>query len=251
MTVTVAVPFFGRSDLVDRAVRSVLAQTYRDLVCVVIGDGQEAPLSKIRDSRLVVYNLPENRGTYFATAVALGACDTEWFTIHAADDWSEPDRFARLMAHTAAVDAVFGGSVQHEGRHVERRRVKFGRGGQRPRHVGSIATGLYRTAALKGFEWWSHPEFRVAYDSMMVNLVLRHLRWVHVPDEFGYHREVQQGSLTRSKSTGLHSEYRRLASQKRAELWERHKDDPAAMLIDPLLAAEVREHARRLREQLA
>lgn len=246
MTLTVAIPFYGAPELLPRAVSSVLAQTYRDLQVVVIADGDEPPPLDV-DDRLTVYALPENRGTYFATAVALAACETEWFTIHAADDWSDPDRLERLMRFaTPDVDAVFGGSVQHQGSSVSIRRTAFHRGGRRPRHVGSIATGVFRTAAIRRLGWWSHPEFRVGYDSMMVNLVVRHLRWIHVPDEHGYHRVVRAGSLTRSRATGLTSAYRAEATARRAELWAQYADNPAAMQPDPDVAAEVLEHAGRL-----
>lgn len=238
-------PYWGCPELVEQAARSILEQTHRDLRLVVIGDGENPPLT-VTDSRLTVYTLPENRGTYFAQAVALAACDSEWFSIHAADDWSEPDRFARLLARGEGVDAVFGGSVQHQGRHVTLRPAKFELGGDRPRHVGSVATGIYRTQAVKALGWWSNPEFRVGYDSMMVNLVLRHLRWVHVPAEFGYHRVIRADSLTRSPRTGLNSRYRRQASQRRAELWDMFKDAPALMQPDAALSSEVMEHSCRL-----
>lgn len=246
---TVAVPFFGRPDLLPRAVSSLLEQTYRALRVVVVADGSATPPLP-SDPRLTVYSLPENRGTYFATAVALAACDSGWFSIHAADDWSEPDRLERLMAVSADVDAVFGGSIQHNGRTVARRAAKFHRGGRRPRHVGSIATGVYRVEALRTLGWWSHPEFRVAYDSMMVNLVIRHLRWRHVAGEHGYHREVQADSLTRSPVTGLRSEYRAAATSRRSALWQRYADTPADMQPDPAVAAEVMAHAEQLRQQL-
>jgi glycosyltransferase involved in cell wall biosynthesis len=255
VVLTVAVPYYRAAGFIDVAVRSILNQTYRDLVCVVIGDGDEPPISHIHDSRLIIYTLPENHGTYFAQAVALAACQSDWFSIHAADDWSDPDRFGRLMAASSDVDAVFGGSVQHHGQIVTRRPVHFDKAGDRPRHVASIATAIVRTEAVQAFGWWSQPEFRVAYDSMMVNLVIRVLRWRHIPGEYGYHRIVRDDSLTRTPATGLNSAYRLEASARRADLWDRviaapQKDWPELLAPSPLVAAEVTEHAQRLREML-
>jgi glycosyltransferase involved in cell wall biosynthesis len=256
MTLTVAIPYFDCPTLVGRAVGSILGQTYRDLVCVVIGDGQDPPLGDVDNERLVVYRLPENRGTYFAQQVALMACGTEWFSIHAADDWSDAERFEQLMAAAGDdVDVVLGGSIQHSGGRSERRSVKLWKAGHRPRHVASIATAVVRTAAVQAFGWWSQPEFRVTFDSMMVNLAVRALRWKHVADEFGYHRVVRADSLTRAPSTGLRSEYRRQANARRAELWNRviaapRGDWPAILAPAPTVAADVRFHAERLAEQL-
>lgn len=254
MTLTVAIPYYQTPDLVEKAVRSVLDQTYRDLVCVVVGDGDEPPLD-INDSRLVVCALSPNRGTYYATAVALAACQTEWFSIHASDDWSEPDRFARLIAASDGVDVVFGGSVQHRGDEVKRRPVHFRRAGQRPVHVGSIATGVFRTAAVQAFGWWANPEYRVAYDSMMVNLAIRVLPWRHVADEFGYHRVIRVDSLTRNPTSGLGSEYRRRSNERRDALWNRvirapQAQWPSLLSPSPELAAHVAADAQRLRKML-
>jgi len=250
VTLTVIVPFHGAPELLGPCVASLLRQTYRDLRVVVIADGADVPPLP-GDPRLAVYRLPHNRGVYFAQAVGLAACDSAWISIHAHDDWSEPDRFARLMQYaTADVDAVFGGSVEHRGGAVRRRATRFERGGRRPRHIGSIATGVFRTEAVRGLGWWSHPDFRVGYDSMMTNLVVRHLRWVQVPDEFGYHRVVRSDSLTRSAATGLQSAYRTASSSRRAELWNAYADRPAEMPVTDATAAEVLAHAEQLRRQL-
>lgn len=248
--ITVVVPFYGAPELLAPCVQSLLGQTYRDLRVVVIADGVDVPPLP-SDPRLAVYRLPENRGVYFAQALALAACDSEWFSIHAHDDWSDRDRFERLMQHaTPEVDAVLGGSIEHRGATASPRRTKWHRGGRRPRHIGSIATGVFRTSALRELGWWSHPEFRVGYDSMMTNLVVRHLRWIHVPGEFGYHRVVRRDSLTRSPATGLRSEYRAASTSRRAALWNEYADRPALIPVADDVAADVLGHAEQLRRQL-
>lgn len=253
--ITVVVPYYAAAGFVDLAVRSILSQTYRDLRCVVIGDGETPPVEYMRDPRLVIYTLPQNHGTYYATAVALAACDTEWFSIHAADDWSERDRFARLITESDDVDVVFGGSVEHRGDRVSPRPVRFRKAGQRPVHVGSIATGIFRTEALRAFGWWAQPEYRVGYDSMMVNLALRVLRWRHIPGEYGYHRVIRGDSLTRDPATGIGSKYRHKSNVRRDALWNRvvaapQDQWPALLAPSPELAVQVAADAERLRKML-
>lgn len=101
MTTLVAIPYFRTAPYVERAVRSVLAQTDRDLVCVVIGDGEVPPLPPIHDDRLIVYSYPRNRGVYFAQDVAIWASPFEWYAIVAADDWVDPDHLERLREQDA------------------------------------------------------------------------------------------------------------------------------------------------------
>ncbi|HYI66377.1 MAG TPA: glycosyltransferase family A protein [Candidatus Limnocylindrales bacterium] len=247
--ITVAVPFAGAAHLLPKAVNSLLEQTYRPLRVVVVADGEDAPPLP-DDPRLTVYRLPENRGAYFAQAVALAACESEWFTIHGADDWSDPDRLERLLAAGDDVDAVFGGSVFHRGDSTKRAHPRYADGGQSSGHVGLSAAGIFRTAAVQAFGFWSHPEFRVSWDSMMINLVIRHLRWRHLTGEFGYHRVVRDGSLTQSPTTGLRTPYRRAAQGRRAELWTRYADHPADIPVAPAIAAEVLDHADALSHQL-
>lgn len=254
MTITVSMAYYGCARYVDRAVRSILDQTHRDLRLVVVNDGDRTPRLP-SDPRLTLLNLSENRGPYFCDAVVLAACDTEWFTIHAADDWSEPDRLERLLAASDGYDAVFGGSIEHSGSSVRPRPTRFHRAGNRPRHVGSIATGIYRTDALRRIGG-PHPDFRVAYDSMMVNLVIRALRWRHLPDEFGYHRIIRRDSLTRSPATGLQSEYRARFKAARSVLWNRViaapvEDWPEILAPSAAMAAAVEREAERLRGLMA
>jgi Glycosyl transferase family 2 len=249
--ITVSMAYWHCAAYIERAVHSILEQTHRELRLVVIGDGEHVPPLPT-DPRLVVLDLPVNRGPYYCDAVALAACGTEWFTIHAADDWSEPDRFARLLAASRGVDAVFGGSLEHRGDWVRRRPTGFDHAGDELRHVGSIATGIYRTEALRRVGG-PHPEYRVVYDTMMVHLVLRALAWRHVDDEFGYHRVVRADSLTRSPATGLDSAYREGFRERRDALWDRVIARPVEEwpeLLRPAadVLASVERDAARLRE---
>ncbi|WP_164854742.1 glycosyltransferase family 2 protein [Devosia sp. 1566] len=65
-TVSVVVPTFGRSELVLRAVRSVLAQTMADLELLVVIDGEDgatlAALEPIKEPRLRVFSNPAQLG---------------------------------------------------------------------------------------------------------------------------------------------------------------------------------------------
>lgn len=70
-TVTVVIPTYRNPGTLARAVESVLAQDYTDLVCLVINDGADpadtwAPLAHLNDPRLVRFDLTENRGRFYA-----------------------------------------------------------------------------------------------------------------------------------------------------------------------------------------
>lgn len=100
--ITVTMPYYRSPETVRRAVDAVLGQTHTNLTLIVTNDGdQDTPpwpaLADITDPRLVRFELPENRGRYFADAVTLAACDTPWFAIHDADDEAEPTWLSTLL----------------------------------------------------------------------------------------------------------------------------------------------------------
>lgn len=251
MSITVSMPWYGSPELLERAVGSVLAQTYADLRLVVVGDGARPPLDHVADDRLTVLTLDQNRGPYYASAVVLAACDTEWWTPHDADDWSDPGRFAHLLAASDGYDVVFGGILQHEGSRTSIKPFRFHRASHKLRHLANHVAAIYRTDALRRIGG-PHPEHRVAYDTMMVALVVRGLRWRHLAGDLSYHRQIHAASLTRDPRTGLASAYREASRAPRDALWERIRrapiDDWVGILApSPAVAAQVASDAARLR----
>jgi glycosyltransferase involved in cell wall biosynthesis len=244
---------------VQQAVDSILTQTFADLRLVLVNDGDKPPelsAESLADPRLVVLNLEANNGPYYADAVVLAACDTPWFTIHASDDWSEPQRFETLLAASEGYDVVWGGSIHHKRLRFGPREVDFETAATEDvlLHRGSIATGIFRTDAIRRLGR-PHPEFRVAYDTMMVHLLCRAHLWRHLPDEFGYHRVWRMDSLTRAPATGMHSPMRTEQRNRRDELWNRcltrsMSEWPSILAPSEEVAAQVERDAQRLREML-
>lgn len=193
MTVTVAVPYYGCPDLVGRAVRSILDQTYRDIHVVVIGDGEEPPLEGITDSRLDVFTMPVNRGAYFALQVALLGVGHRWFAPFGADDYADPDHLERLVAlyRSSKVDAVITGAV-------------FNNAGQV--HTGPYEVGLFRRRRMLRIGGYN-PAERVGQDTLMLRL-LKLTGPVVATNHPTYHRVRRPDSLTTAPDTALGSPYR-------------------------------------------
>lgn len=196
MTVTVAMPYYGCPDLVERAVRSVLAQTHRDLRLVVVGDGEEPPLASVRDDRLVVYTLPENRGTYFALQLILEASPDQWHAPHGADDWSAPDHLEQLLA--VGRSAVASGTVWFHRAGPDQDRPTIDGPTKRGWHVGIFDADRLR--ALGGYD----PSERLSQDTLVLALLDMTGGYVrHVGPQPTYHRWKWGGSLTGSPDTGI------------------------------------------------
>jgi glycosyltransferase involved in cell wall biosynthesis len=246
VTVTVAVPYYGVPDLIERAVRSILAQTHRDLRLIVVGDGQEPPLSQIHDSRLMVYTLPENRGTYFALQLILQASPDEWHAPHGADDWTDPTHLESLLA--LGKDAVAMGTVwAHSPAPVL---SSIGKEGW---HVGIFSS--QRLKALGGYD----PSGRLSQDTMVLKLLDATGGYHrHKSSNPTYHLWKHPGSLTAAPKTSLKSSARnraraynnailsrcrRLKSIDRIRAFRESK-------VPPIIQQALNEHVGRLRERL-
>jgi hypothetical protein len=212
VTVLVSVTYYPpAAPYVRRAVESVLAQTHTDLVCVVIGDGAEPPLSGIRDDRLIVHTYPKNRGAYFAQDVAIWASPYEWYAPVAADDWIDPNHIEKLLAQGG--DRCSGGVRYHNDHYCA----------DDPTHVRCSGTpvpagfahgdrkayevGIYRTRRYH--EIGAHnPNERLGQDSLTLK-VMRIVAPVGVSDHMTYNRLGRVGSLCTDPATSRDSPARR------------------------------------------
>jgi hypothetical protein len=99
--VIVSIACFQSWDSLPRAVESMLAQTYPDLLVVVTNDGDADPrwdvLSHVDDPRLIRVDHAVNRGRYFVDQVAAMARLGDYLVIQDADGWSEPGRVDALL----------------------------------------------------------------------------------------------------------------------------------------------------------
>lgn len=231
---------------------------------MVVNDGDSpstwSALADVDDPRLVRFDLPKNRGRYYADAVVLAATDTPWFTIHDADDWSEPTWLQDLVVRAVEAGAIaaFSPQILHHG---HRKRVE-------PVHP-QLATrtrltqltqlahhaGLYRTSELHAAGGY-HPAYRIGYDTMVVNLVRMIGRCVVSPTP-RYHRVYRFGSLTTSRQTGFGSPARIAVKRQLQDLYQMAlRTDPADLAdmvratIPPPLLDDVDRDAKRLRETI-
>ncbi|MEV8545955.1 glycosyltransferase family 2 protein [Streptomyces sp. NPDC051572] len=255
-TVTISVPYHRCSGTIRRTIELLLAQTHRDLRVVIVNDGDTVTppwphLAHIDDPRLIRFDLPVNRGRYFADAVTLEACDTEWFAVHDADDWSEPEWLAELLesAERSGADAAFSPQVLHpmdEAAYVEPV-VGLDTPGPEMRQLAHHAA-IYRTEALRRAGGY-HPGFRVGYDTLVVNLMVLCGR-VTATDRALYHRVARPDSLCTSPVSGGGSPMRERAAQRLHEMYglalEAGSAAPVLADIPASLLAEVRAEARRL-----
>jgi len=236
-------PYYGCPDEVGRAVRSVLEQTYRDLVLVVVGDGEVPPLA-VTDDRLIVYNLPENRGAYFAQQVIIDASPYQWYGPVAADDWVEPEHVETLLALNTPANAPEKVCI-----HLLNGTTLVQKGLW---EVGIFAVDRLR--AIGGY----NPAERIEQDSLLMKL-LRRTGGVAESEAITYHQVKRRGSLTMDPITGLTSKYRKRRRMQAREIlskgqrmqWDvKRIRQYRASLVPQAIRDELDQHVEQLRALL-
>ena len=229
--IVACIPYFKCQPYIRRAVTSLLSQTHRQLTVVVVNDADlETPpwpvLADIRDPRLVRFDLAENRGPYFALQVVLNATSAPYLLIQDADDWSHPDRAARLLSAIESERADLAVSAQPQfvtmpNGHINKVATRWhrcrdekddikipflidrnitSRFRYRAPHAGLVSTSTLRR--LGGY----YGGFRITSDVLLTNCILMSGKVAHVPQPL-YHRFIRPGSLTHSPETGTTSAY--------------------------------------------
>lgn len=207
-----------------RAIKSVLANTHRDLRLVMVSDGEARPSWEgiadeiMADPRIVRVHSPWNLGPYFNHDAVLRAFGGGvLFAIQDADDESHPQRFAKQLAMLRATkaDACFSPIVNVYG---ARRRV-----GRPGRSVDGMLRhradhfGLYNAAALLEIGGY-HAGFRVGFDSVITSSMAL-LGHVCLTGDALYTRYRRGGSLTTSASTGHRSAFRKAQRAALGRFW--------------------------------
>jgi hypothetical protein len=136
--VTVLMTTFRSGARAEQAIRSLLAQTYRNLEIIVVDDASPddtfARLEAMaeEDSRLRCLRLPSNAGTYVAKSIGLRHARGEFVTCHDSDDWSHPEKIARQVQPLLADPKLVATSsqwvrLQDDGRYYVRQVLPFTR----------------------------------------------------------------------------------------------------------------------------
>jgi len=216
--VTACIPYFRCKSHVRRAVLCLLTQTHRELTVVVLNDGDPDPpwdvLADISDPRLVRFNLPKNRGPYFALETCLRATKAPYFLIQDADDWSDRRRVASLLHRMKDQNSDYATSAQAQYRLQPDGRVSFcflkwsrpPEPSVKPDFEHRICHhGLFQTRSLLMIGGY-YGGFRVGFDMLVMNLLLMTGRVSHVPEPL-YHRVIREDSLSHSDSKTQQSRY--------------------------------------------
>ncbi len=108
--VSVVVPVYNVEDYLDRCIRSIVRQTYKELEIILINDGstdgslQKCLEWKERDSRIVLYS-KKNEGLGCARNDGIRYAHGTYIAFIDSDDWWEADAVEELYGNAVTYDA--------------------------------------------------------------------------------------------------------------------------------------------------
>lgn len=111
--VCVLMPVYNGATTIELALKSLLAQTYTNWICVIVNDGSKDGtkeiLDSLKDTRFKVYHLPKNRGRGYARQFALEHAEGDYLTYLDADDFYHVNKLevqVKMMLEDKAIDLV-------------------------------------------------------------------------------------------------------------------------------------------------
>lgn len=94
--VTIIIPCYNVAEFVEKAVKSILLQTYKNLEILIIDDGSTddtlQKITDVTDERIRIIQFKENTQKIRAVNEALKESNGDYIAFQDADDWSEAER---------------------------------------------------------------------------------------------------------------------------------------------------------------
>ncbi len=235
--ISVIIPTFNRSNLVRRAIDSVLAQTYRDFELLVVDDHSPVPVAEaltgISDPRLHLIRHEKNSGAPKARNTGIIQSCGEYVSLLDDDDEFLPQYLERLMAKLSQCPLRTG--VVHGG-------IRFlGAGGEVIQESLPKLKGNIRSHLLRGEK-----------DSNVMGLVRRQCftdvglfdeqlsscqdwdMWLRISEQYDFDILEEVVALYHCHGAQLSSDFRSLI-RGRTRMIEKHRalfaQDPQALII--------------------
>lgn len=99
--ISVIIPTFNREKTIERSVRSVLGQTYKNIEVIVVDDcsidNTENVVNSIDDSRLIYFKLDRNKGANYARNKGVKLSSGDYVAFQDSDDYWLPEKLEKQM----------------------------------------------------------------------------------------------------------------------------------------------------------
>jgi len=197
--VSVLVAAYRAASTLPTALRSLQAQSWRNLEIIVIDDASPGPETRAvaerfaaADPRVRVLSMTRNGGAYVARNHGLDAATGDYVTLHDADDWAHPRRIETQVRFLEANPGVLGCTSQQARATPDLRFLRWTGGGAFT--IRNTSSFLFRRAPMRAdFGYWD--VVRVSADSELIRRIQAKLG-------LGSVRHLDTGPLAFQRDTG-------------------------------------------------
>ena len=224
--VSVIMPAYNVEEYIEKSIRSVMGQTYKDLELIVVNDastdGTWNVICALMDEygdRMRGINLEENIRQGGARNRAIREARGEYLVFVDSDDWVEPDMVEGFVSAIESENADLAGTSKYYVYHLDGRTVETeaNSGFKRlceedpdmePRKkyfltVGGVWRNIFRRDIVINNDIW-FPEGVSYEDNYFVTLYLAYVnKYVSVDKAFYYYRQTPFGTLHRKDLSQL------------------------------------------------
>lgn len=224
--ISVIIPCYNVSTYVEKAVQSILSQTYRNLEVWIIDDAStddtQKKIKAIKDDRIKLAVFEHNTQKVGAVNEVLQKVQGDYIAFQDADDWAEPERIQEQLK-TFQKDESLGicftnyryvgtqsflpGRISLSNEELRNEFLNF----TYERDVGTSPTNcpsmMISRAALEKTKGYS-PYFagRVAEDIHWIYRILKNFKGITI-DKPLYNYRLREGSFTQIQSSGIKPKY--------------------------------------------
>jgi len=223
--VSVIIPCYNVSLYVEKAVYSILGQSYKNLEIWVLDDASAddtlQKISAIKDGRIKVISFKENTQKVGAVNEILQKVNGNYIAFQDADDWSEPDRIeSQLQEFTKDPDLgiCFTGyryvskttwkpsRISLSNEELKREFLDFFKKDIKRDSTVCPTMMISREVLLKTKGYSSYFSGRVAEDIQWIYRILKDFRGITIGKPL-YNYRLRDGSFSQIQSTGTNAKY--------------------------------------------
>jgi len=223
--ISILIPCYNVEKYVEKAIRSILAQSYNNLEIWIIDDAStDKTLEKINsfeDKRINVIAFKENTQKVGAVNEVLQKVNGDFIAFQDADDWSQPDRIKMQLEefkNDADLGICFTG-YRYIGKNVSSpSKISVSNSELKSEFLDFLKTDIKRDSTVcstimisrevllktKGYNIYFSG--RVAEDIQWIYRILKDFKGVTVNEPL-YNYRLRKGSFTEIKSTGANAKY--------------------------------------------
>lgn len=223
--ISILIPCYNVDKYVEKAIHSILAQSYDNLEVWIIDDASTdktlKKINEIEDKRIEVIAFKENTQKIGAVNEVLQKVNGDFIAFQDADDWSEPDRI-KMQLQEFKKDPCLGicftgyryvsknvsspSKISLTNNELKSEFLDFFKNDIKRDSTVCSTMMISKEALLKTNGYSSYFSGRVAEDIQWIYRILKEFKGITI-DQPLYNYRLREGSFTQIQSTGINAKY--------------------------------------------